>query len=62
MQVERLNLETNEKVTLKEVLEDRDIDETVVENRIKTVVQNSINDSNNFVILNIVFSFLHLLF
>ena len=40
------DLETNQAVTLKEVLEDRDIDETVVENRIRTVVQNASNDAD----------------
>ena len=46
VQTYNYNLETNEKVTVKDILEDRDIDETVVENRIKTVVQNAINDAN----------------
>ena len=36
-------------VTVKEILEDRDIDETVVENRIKTVVQNASNDANELI-------------
>ena len=46
VQTYNYNLETNEKVALKDILEDRDIDETVVQNRIKTVVQNASNDAN----------------
>lgn len=45
VQTYNYDLETNQAVTLKEVLEDRDIDETVVENRIRTVVQNASNDA-----------------
>lgn len=46
VQTYNYDLETNQAVTLKEVLEDRDIDETVVENRIRTVVQNASNDAD----------------
>ena len=46
VQTYNYDLETNQSVTLKEVLEDRDIDETVVENRIRTVVQNASNDAD----------------
>ena len=46
VQKNNYDLETNQAVTLKEVLEDRDIDETVVENRIRTVVQNASNDAD----------------
>lgn len=46
VQTYNYDLQTDSAVTLKEILEDRDIDETVVENRIKTVVQNASNDAN----------------
>ena len=46
VQTYNYDLEANQAVTLKEVLEDRDIDETVVENRIRTVVQNASNDAD----------------
>lgn len=46
VQTYNYDLETNQAVTLKEVLEDRDIDKTVVENRIRTVVQNASNDAD----------------
>lgn len=46
VQTYNYNLETNSSVTLKDILEDRDIDEAVVQNRIKTVVQNASNDAN----------------
>ena len=46
VQTYNYNLETDEKVTLRGILEDRDIDEEVVQNRIKAVVQNAIDDAN----------------
>ena len=46
VQTYNYDLEANQAVTLKEVLEDRDIDETVVENRIRTVVQNASTDAD----------------
>ena len=46
VQTYNYNLETNSSVTLKDILEDRDIDEAVVQNRIKTVVENASNDAN----------------
>lgn len=49
VQTYNYDLETNQAVTLKEVLEDRDIDETVVENKIKTVVQNASNNANELI-------------
>ena len=46
VQTYNYNLETDEKVTLKDIIDDRDIDENVAQNRIKTVVQNASNDAN----------------
>ena len=46
VQTYNYDLVEDKAVTVKEILEDRDIDETVVENRIKTVVQNASNDAN----------------
>ncbi len=46
VQTYNYDLQTDKAVTVKEILEDRDIDETVVENRIKAVVQNASNDAN----------------
>ncbi len=49
VQTYNYNLETDESVTLKSLLKDRDIDETVVENRIKTVVQNASKNANELI-------------
>ena len=49
VQTYNYNLETDESVTLRDILEDRDIDETVVQNRIRTVVQNASNDANELI-------------
>ena len=46
VQTYNYNVETDEKVTLKDILDDRDIDENVAQNKIKTVVQNASNDAN----------------
>ena len=46
VQTYNYNLETDEKVSLKDLLDDRDIDENVAQNRINTVVQNASNDAN----------------
>ena len=49
VQTYNYNLETNESVALRDILEDRDIDGTVVENRIRTVVQNASNNANELI-------------
>ena len=49
VQTYNYDLVEDKAVTVKEILEDRDIDETVVENRIKTVVQNASNDANELI-------------
>lgn len=49
VQTYNYNLETDESVTLKSLLKDRDIDESVVENRIKTVVQNASKNANELI-------------
>ena len=49
VQTYNYNLETDESVTLRDIIEDRDIDETVVQNRIRTVVQNASNDANELI-------------
>lgn len=46
VQTYNYDLQNDKRITLNEILQDRDIDENVVENRIKAVVQNAINDAN----------------